>query len=300
MKTKNAIYQTVLTVCLLILGAAILYPILIVFGSSFTSEKHLLANGYKMIPIDPETGKLAFTLSAYKYVFSNPTAIFRAYGVTFAYSVIAMVTSVFFQAMLAYPLAKKGVWGKNLVNFLVFFTMIFSGGLVPEYIVNTQIFGLRNNFWIYILPTMITGWHVFMLRTFFKDIPEAIVESALIDGANEFRIFLTMILPLSKPVLATVAVMTFLSKWNDWYTALIYISDDNLVSLQYLLQRIMKNVELIASMQGSSAASSFEGGIPGETARMAMAVVVAGPALVVFPFFQKYFVKGLTVGSVKG
>lgn len=153
---------------------------------------------------------------------------------------------------------------------------------------------------MYVLPSLFNVWYIFMMRTFFAGTPEEIYESALIDGANEYRIFFTMVLPLSKPVVATIALFMFLAKWNDWMTALLYIDNQRLVSLQYLLQRILKNIELLQDLQAGSLEAKAAADIPAETVRMAMAVVVAGPALVVFPFFQKYFVKGLTVGSVKG
>ena len=146
---------------------------------------------------------------------------------------------------------------------------------------------------------MINPWYVFMMRTFFQGIPGEIIESATIDGASEYTIFVKMILPLSKPVLATVALFIFLGKWNDWNTALIYIQNEKLYSLQYLLQKIMTNLDMLKQMQQTGMDTSMID-VPGETIRMAMAVIVAGPALVIFPFFQKYFVKGLTVGSVKG
>ena len=178
--------------------------------------------------------------------------------------------------------------------------MLFGGGLIPTYLLVASTLHLNNTLWVYILPHMISPWYVFMMRTFFQGIPGEIIESATVDGASEYTIFVKMILPLSKPVLATVALMMFLGKWNDWNTALIYISDANLYSLQYLLQKILRELDMISQMQQAGMGSVDVSKIPGETMRMAMAVVAAGPALVVFPFFQKYFVKGLTVGAVKG
>ena len=203
-------------------------------------------------------------------------------------------------AMVAYPLSKTYFNGRRFVSMYLFFTMLFSGGLVPTYILNTQYLHLENNFWVYVLPSLLNPWYVFMMRAFFQGIPNEIGEAVMIDGGNEYTIFLKMILPLSKPVLATVALFTFLGKWNDWYTAMLYINDDELVSLQYLLQRILDNLDLLrnSGLVGKDLLKLSE--IPSETTRMAMAVVVAGPALLVFPFFQKYFVKGLTIGSVKG
>ena len=237
--------------------------------------------------------------SSYKYVFENPQQILRAYGVTFVFSSVTMVLAVLCMAMVAYPLSRSNLKGRNVINFYLYFTMLFGGGLVPTYILIAKFLHLNDTMWVYILPALINPWHVFMIRTFFKGIPGEIVESATIDGASEYTIFIKMIIPLSKPVLATIALFTFLGKWNDWNTALIYITKPELYSLQYLLQKIMEDINLLK--QNQQVASMMDvANIPTETVRMAMAVVVAGPALVVFPFFQKYFVKGLTVGSVKG
>ena len=203
-------------------------------------------------------------------------------------------------AMVAYPLSRTKLKGRNAINFYIYFTMLFGGGLIPTYLLVASTLHLNNTIWVYILPTLISPWYVFMMRTFFQGIPGEIIESATVDGASEYTIFVRMILPLSKPVLATVALMFFLAKWNDWNTALIYISDANLYSLQYLLQKILRELDMIAQMQQAGMGSIDASKIPGETMRMAMAVVAAGPALIVFPFFQKYFVKGLTVGAVKG
>ena len=164
----------------------------------------------------------------------------------------------------------------------------------------TKYLHLDNTLWVYLLPHLISPWYVFMMRTFFKGIPGEISESAYIDGANEYTIFFRIIIPLSKPVIATVALMMFLSKWNNWMDSMLYMEKDHLMSLQYQLQKIMQDIKLLQSAEGDAASLVDVSDIPSETARMAMAVVAAGPALCIFPFFQKYFVKGLTVGSVKG
>ena len=226
------------------------------------------------------------------------SSILRAYGVTFIFSIVSMFCSVLLMSMVAYPLARSGLRGKKAINFFLYFTMLFHGGLVPTYILISKVLHLNDTIWVYIIPGLINPWYVFMIRTFFKGVPEEILEAATIDGATEYRIFATMIIPLSKPVLATVALFTFLGKWNDWNTALIYITKPELYSLQYLLQKIMEDLKIIRENQNLGMDIAKD--VPSETIRMAFAVIVAGPALVVFPFFQKYFVKGLTVGSVKG
>lgn len=284
--------QIGLTLILVVLCALILIPFLIVVSISFSDETRIAYEGYGLFP-------RGFTLSAYKFAVKNPISVLNAYKVTAIFSVVSMVLSVLLMAMLAFALSKRMLKGKTAISFYVYFTMLFSGGLVPSYILITQYLHLGNTILVYILTGLVSPWYVFMMRTFFQGVPYEITESAIVDGANEYTIFFRMILPLSKPVLATVALFMFLGKWNDWYTSMLYINDESLISLQYLLQRIMLNIQLLQEDVMNSSNISLED-IPSETVRMAMAVIVAGPALLVFPFFQKYFVKGLTVGSVKG
>lgn len=292
MKKQNNIQQAVLIIIFSILCLLIIFPFWLLVSVSFSDSATITNSGYQLWP-NPAT------LDAYRFVFKNPGQILRAYGVTFAFSVITMVLSVMLMAMIAYPLSRKGLRGRGIINFYLYFTMLFGGGLVPTYIWFAKFLHLNDTFLIYIFPALISPWYVFMMRTFFNGIPGEIIESATIDGASEYRIFIQMILPLSKPVLATIALFMFLGKWNDWNTALIYITNPKLYSLQYLLQKIMEDINILK--QNIMAATMMNvADIPTETTRMAMAVIVAGPALVVFPFFQKYFVKGLTVGSVKG
>ena len=292
-KKQKYIPQIVLNLLFVILSSLIILPFLMVLAVSLSNEKDILEYGYKLIPMNLD-------ISAYKYVFDNPTTILNAYKVTAIFSILGMILSVLFMAMIAFVLSKKDLPGKSQMSFYLYFTMLFSGGLVPSYILITQYLHLGDSIWVYIIPGLISPWYVFMMRTFFTGIPYEITESAILDGASEYRIFFSMILPLSKPVLATVALFTFLGKWNDWNTSMLYINDAKLFSLQYMLQRILKNIELLQLDTTNLNLLKEVSEVPSETVRMAMAVVVAGPVLVVFPFFQKYFVRGLTVGSVKG
>lgn len=279
------------TIILALLCAVMIYPLLLVIGISFSNERDVVYEGYRMIPKN-------FDISAYKYIFENPRSVFNAYKVTIFFSVTSTILGVLLMTMMAFTLSRKGIKGKSGISFYLYFTMLFSGGLVPSYILITQYLGLANNIMVYVVTGLVSPWYIFMLRTFFQGIPYELSEAAVIDGASEYRIFFGLILPLSKPAIATVALFMFLAKWNDWYTSMLYINSEELYSLQYLLQRIMLNIQLIQN--NFFAESLIEGSVPSETVRMAMAVVVAGPALLVFPFFQKYFVKGLTVGGVKG
>lgn len=292
MSKQNKIQQVALIIFFAIVCLIIIFPFWLLLSASFSNADVLATKGYQIWP-------KPFDISAYKYVFQNPQQILRAYGVTFIFSVATMVLSVLLMAMVAYPLSRDNLKGRGVINFYLYFTMLFSGGLVPSYLLISRTLHLNDTIWVYILPGLISPWYVFMMRTFFKGIPGEIIESATIDGASEYTIFVKMILPLSKPVLATVALFMFLAKWNDWNTALIYITKPELYSLQYLLQKIMEDINMLKQNQ-MAGAMMHSMNIPSETVRMAMAIIVAGPALVVFPFFQKYFVKGLTVGAVKG
>lgn len=284
--------QILLTILFAVLCFMVIIPFLLVLSVSFSNERDIVEHGYRLIPMNLD-------FASYRFIFKNPTAIINAYKVTIIFSIAATFLSVLLMCMLAYALSKPQLKGKSGISFFIYFTMLFNGGMVPTYILITQYLHLGNSIWVYIIPGLISPWYVFMIRTFFNSLPYEICESAMIDGANEYRIFFTIVLPLSKPVIATVALFILLIKWNDWMTSMLYIDDDTLVSLQYLLQRIMNNIKILQeNMEAQSYMAQEE--IPSETVRMAMAVVVAGPALLVFPFFQKYFVKGLTVGSVKG
>ncbi len=292
MKKKNKAVQIILIVAMSIVCLLVVFPFWLLIAASLSDPDTLAKVGYQVWP-NP------FNFTAYEYVFRNPGQILQAYKITAIYSIVSMVLSVVFMSMIAYPLSRKTLRGRNAINFFLYFTMLFGGGLVPSYLLIAKFLHLNDTIWVYILPSLISPWYVFMMRTQFANIPNEIVEAATIDGASEYKIYAQMIIPLSKPVIATVALMVFLVHWNNWQTSLIYITKPELYSLQYLLQKIMEDLKAI--QQNMEMGISLDGvEIPGETIRMAMAMVVAGPALLVFPFFQKYFVRGLTVGSVKG
>lgn len=293
MKKANKKFQFILTALFTVICLLTIFPFLLTVSVSISNEGDIVKYGYSVFPKNID-------FSAYKYIFRNYWTILNAYKVTAIFSFSAMFLGVMLMSMIAYALSRKDMKGGNVISFFLYFTMLFSGGLVPTYILITQYLHLNDTIWVYILPGLISPWYVFMIRTFFKNIPEEIIEAVMLDGASEFTIYSKIVVPLSKPVLATVALFTFLANWNDWYNSMLYINDESLISLQYLLQRIMQNITLLQenSMNMSSFLDDMK--IPSETVRMAMAVVVAGPALLIFPFFQKYFVQGLTIGGVKG
>ncbi len=269
-------------------------PLVMMCSISLSAENAITEYGYTVLP-------KVFSTAAYKSVFANPHQIIQAYKVTIAFSVLGTALSMLIQSMMAYSLSKSDFTGKKFFTGMLLFTMLFNGGLVPSYILNTQYLHLGNTFWIYIFPTLVSAFNVFMFRTNIAALPDGLLEAAKLDGASEFTIYFKIVFPLIIPILASLGFLTLLGRWNDWNTALLYIRDSELYSLQYLLQRILNEADYIKQMQKAGTTSMFDAkNIPGESLRYAMAVVAAGPMLVVFPFFQKYLSKGLTVGSVKG
>ena len=291
-KNGGKVFSALIDVFFIIICITMIVPFLMLVAISISNETDVALYGYKLIPMQID-------FSAYKYVFKNPSMVINAYKVTIFTSFFGTFLSVFLMSLIAYPLSVKSFKYRKFVSLYVFFTMIFSGGLVSSYILITRYLRLNNKIWVFIFPTLINAWYVIMLRTFFQGIPDAMIEAAEIDGASQYRIFFTMILPLSKPVIATVALLELLVKWNDWYSCMLYITDNALVTLQYLLQSMLQNIQLLQQMQEAGVSVDAKS-IPSETVRMAMAVIVAGPMVLIFPFFQKYFTKVLTVGSVKG
>ncbi len=293
MHKKTAVLQIFLKLFFMVMCILVVCPFILLISVSISNETDIANYGYAFLPRQID-------FSAYKYVLKNPQTIIDAYGVTATFSILSMVLGVLLMSMMAYPLSRKKLRGRTQLSFYLYFTMLFNGGMVPAYILITRYLHLDDNIWVYIIPSLISPWYVFMIRTSFQSLPEEIIESAHVDGAEEYTIFFRIVLPLSKPILATVALFTLLLKWNDWMNSMLYINNPKLYSLQYLLQKIMANIQLLQNSEPGMTALQDLVEIPGETARMAMAVIVAGPALLVFPFFQKYFVKGITVGSVKG
>jgi len=266
---------------------------LIVVSVSLSKEKEILKNGYSFLPRN-----LDFT--SYRYVFENSGQIIRSYFVTGLSTLMGTMLSVLLMAMLAYSLSRQNFKLRTPLSFMVFFTMLFSGGLVPSYILVTQYLHLADTFLILLLSGLINAWHVILLKTFFKSIESALIESAKIDGASEYRILFEIVMPVARPAIATIALLGSLARWNDWFTCMLYIRNEHLLTLQYLLQRIMLNAEMLKSgMINIPAGLEKAIKVPEETVRMAMVVIATGPMLFVFPFFQKYFVKGIMVGSVK-
>jgi putative aldouronate transport system permease protein len=271
-----------------------IFPFLYVIIISLSNEQSLAENGYQLIPEQ-------WSFEAYKYLWEMKAQVVRAYGVTILVTVLGTFISVTVIALYAYAISRKQFIFRKQFTFIAFFTMLFSGGMVPFYIVMTQFLDLKNSMWALILPMAVNAFYIIIMRTFFlRSVPEAILESARIDGAGEWRIFLTIVLPLSVPGIATIALFNTLAYWNDWFNALLFIDDPNLIPLQSLLMRIENNMDFIKqNAMLSNQNSSILESIPQDSARMAMVVIATLPIALSYPFFQKYFIKGLTIGGVK-
>ncbi|MBQ4517048.1 MAG: carbohydrate ABC transporter permease [Clostridia bacterium] len=298
MKKRFSWGKVLIHVFFILFSLTFILPILSVLSVSLTDESVITQAGYSLIP-------KKFSTLAYSYIFSNPKKIIDGYAVTIFIASVGTVLSLLVTTSVAYALSRKNFAYRKFVTYYIFFTMLFSGGLVPSYILITQYLHLTNNIWVYILPGTISAWNVIVVRTFMQGIPDALVESAKIDGASEYRIYLQIIIPLSKPVLATIGLLTMLANWNSWQPSMLYIrpTHSHLYTLQYLLQRMLLDAQFaqdMANLAPGSLAMSEAVEVPSEGMRFAMCVLAAGPMLVVFPFFQKYFSKGLTVGAVKG
>lgn len=282
----------ILHILFIAMTVVFLYPVLLVIGVSFTETGSLLLEGYKMIP-----KKLSF--DAYRVAISSAD-ILIAYKNTILATVIGTVLGVFVTLLYSYAISRKDFRHRKFFTFYAYFTTLFGGGMVPWYIVCTQILNIDNTFWALFLPSLFSVWNMIVLRTFITaNIPDALIEAARIDGCSQFGIFFRMVIPLSVAGTATIALFMALSFWNDYYLPMMLVTDEKLYNLQYYLQIIFLNIEEL-SKNSALAASGAAVNVPTETTRFAMCVLTMGPILIVYPFFQKYFVKGLTVGSVKG
>ncbi|GBF77551.1 sugar ABC transporter permease [Paenibacillus sp. 598K] len=271
------------------------FPFLFVIMNSLADEQTLVREGYRIIPSQ-------FSFEAYSYIFTSTTQLVESFGLTLLVTVVGTLISLFLVSTYAYAISRRSFEFRTGFTFLAFFTMLFSGGLVPGYIVVTQLLHLQNTIWALILPLSMNAFFIIVMRTFFQTtIPDAIIESAKIDGAGEMRTFATIVLPISLPGIATIGLFSSLGYWNDWFNALLYYNKNGLVPpLQYLLMKIERSMEFL--VQNSQYMGSFDGAatLPTETVRMAMVVLATLPIALAYPFFQRYFVQGLTVGSVKG
>ncbi|MGN8771800.1 carbohydrate ABC transporter permease [Paenibacillus barengoltzii] len=279
-------------VALTLLAVFCLFPFILVLSSSLTDESKIIEDGFQLIPT-------SFSLEAYGILFKYPQEMLKAYGVTISVTLLGTLFGLFLTSMTAYVLARKDFKWRSHFSFFFFFTTLFSGGLVPWYLLIVNYLDLKDTLLVLILPMLMNVFYIIVMKSFMSSIPEAIIESAKIDGAGDFQIYLQFVIPLSKPALATIGLFIALGYWNDWYNALLFISNSDLMPLQYYLYRLLGNMDgMRKAMMAAGAVVSSD--IPTESLKMAMTIVATGPIMIAYPFIQRYFVQGLTIGAVKG
>lgn len=283
----------VLNIIMTLISLSCILPFLLVVIVSFSSEQSIYERGYSFFPTE-------FSTEAYNFFFKLGDQIIRSYGITIFVTVVGTLISLVITCMFAYVLSRSDYRYNKFFTYMMIFTMLFNGGLVPSYIVNTQVLHLGNSIWALILPMCLNAFYVIVLRTFFKGIPKEIIEAAQIDGAGEFKTFIKIILPISKPGVATIGLFTTIAYWNDWFLGMLYMMDQKKYPIQTLLWSIQNSLESIKqSSVNALEYAAVAQSAPTDSGRMALTVLVVVPILLAYPFFQKYFVKGLTVGGVK-
>lgn len=266
-------------------------PFILIVSGSFTSQNSILLDGYRLLPKE-------FSTEAYEFLFKTPGDLLRAYAVTICVTVVGTLASLFVTSMAAFVLSSQTFKYRNKLSFFFYFTTVFGGGLVPWYIFNIKYLHFKNSYLALILPTLVNVTYLLILKSYMRSIPESVFEAARLDGASDWKIYWSIALPLSKAGLATVGLFIALNYWNDWYAAMLYIDDPSMYPLQYYLNDILNK------SQGMMAAAARAGipaaQVPSESVKLAMTVIATGPIVLLYPFLQKYFVKGVTIGAVKG
>lgn len=286
-RLRQQVGRLLIHLILLAVSVACLIPMVLIISISLSAEKEITLHGFSLLP-------RAFTTYAYQYVLRVPDQLLRSYGVTALVTASGTIVGLLSASLLAYVLSRQDFRLRGVLSFYVFFTMLFSGGLIPSYILVTRYLHLKDNLLALILPYLVVPYYVLILRTYFAQLPQEILEAARIDGAGEWRIFFQVVVPLSTPPLATIGLFYLLMYWNDWFLALLYIDNARLSPLQYLLYKLITNIQFLAANPQTTGVS-----IPIQPARMSMAVLAAGPAVLAFLMVQRYFVRGITIGALK-
>ncbi|MFG6368669.1 MAG: carbohydrate ABC transporter permease [Lachnospiraceae bacterium] len=296
-QSLNQIKQStnvIFNIIFLILAVMCVIPLLFVFSISITDEEALRTNGYQLIPS-------VLSGSAYTFLWNERGMILRAAFMSVLVTIVGTIIAIALDTSMGYVVSRRNFKLKTLYTWLIFIPMVFNGGMLASYVVVNNILGLSNTIWALILPLACSSFSVTICRTFFRTtVPDSIIESAKIDGAGQFRIWSQIVMPISKPVIATIGMFAAFGYWNDWFQASLYIQDKNLQTLQSLLNNIQKNIEYIANNPyGGLSLQQYKASMPTESVRMAIAIVIIVPIASTYPFFQKYFISGLTIGSVK-
>lgn len=294
MVKRDTGFQAAAHLIMIVMSVTVLFPLALLIMSSLSPESDVIRYGYSLIPREID-------VTAYRYIFGDGS-VFHSYLVTIAVTLVGTVVSVVITTMISYTLTVPGLPGKKLLSFYVLFTMLFSGGLVPSYMMWCNIFHIKNTIWALLVPSLLcSAFHIMITRSYFQNnIPKEILESARIDGMTEFGIFFQIVLPLSVPIIATIGFMKALMYWNDWTNSLYYITEKQLVGIQALLNNMLTNAKYLTQSMDASMVATDAAAIPSLSLRMAVAVVGMLPMIMLYPFFQKYYMKGLTVGAVKG
>ncbi|HZK70835.1 MAG TPA: carbohydrate ABC transporter permease [Clostridia bacterium] len=290
--SDKLIFLSIGYVLVLIVTLLCLIPFILVISGSFTSEEYIIKHGYSLIPE-------VFSLDAYKSVLMQPMALFRAYYVTTSVTIIGSILGLFITSMTGYVLSKKDFEWRNKFAFFFYFTTLFSGGIVPWYILCVKYLKLSDNYFALLFPFVLNVFYLIVMKSFMSSIPDAIAESATIDGANDFIIYWRLILPLSKPAMATIGLFIALSFWNDWFSSYMFMQNQKLFSLQFYLYKIIAGQQALQRLAVGTPGRDT-GVSPSESLKLAMTVIATGPIVLLYPFVQRYFITGLTVGSVKG
>lgn len=291
MGKSNRTLMLVCYLCIAVFAILCLFPFALMITSSFMTEREIVAEGYKLFPKN-------WSMSAYRYLLDNPTKLLSAYRVTITITIVGTAIGLFIMSMAGYVLNRKDFKYRNFFSFFIYFTTLFSGGLVPTYILYVRYLNLKDNIWALILPGLVSAWSIFLMRNFMKSIPDELYESATMDGAGPFKIYIRVFMPLALPSLATIGLFLALGYWNEWYNASLYIDTATKYPLQYFLQKMVNqtSIDSLTSLGHVIDAAS----VPTQSVKMATAVLATGPIILLYPFVQRFFVSGLTVGSVKG
>jgi putative aldouronate transport system permease protein len=293
MEERSSVGYNLIILFVTLFSIVCLYPFLLVISGSFTTRASASANGFTLIPQE-------FTLESYRVLFSNSRAIVNAYRVTILVTVTGTILAVFINSMMAFVLTRENLFGRKFLSMYLLVTMLFSGGMVPWYIICTRYLRLQNTYFALILPMVVSAWNIFLIRNYFKTIPSSLYESARIDGAGDFLIYRRIYVPLGTPVLAIIMLFSALGYWNDWWLGLMLVEKQEMQPLQMLLRAIISNIQFLQTMDSSPQMQMMMANIPGDGVRMALVLITTGPILLLYPFVQRYFVKGIMLGSITG
>ncbi|WP_130836284.1 carbohydrate ABC transporter permease [Lachnoclostridium sp. Marseille-P6806] len=291
LSASSKLFYVICYLAVILIAAVCLVPFMLLLSGSFTAEQWIRFHGFGLFPGE-------FSLEAYQIIFKTPERILRAYGVSIFITAVGTGTGLILTTLTAYVISRKDFRYRNVLSFFFYFTTLFNGGMVSTYIFYIQYLHLKDNLLALILPGMFNVFYLLIMRTFVNTVPVALIESAKLDGAGEWRTFLQIVLPLLKPGLATIGLFLALGYWNDWYNAMLYLNSEDLYPLQYMLYAIQQQTQALAKI--ASQAGIQVANLPSNSLKLAMAVVATGPIVVVYPFVQKYFIAGITIGSVKG